>query len=126
MLPNEKEDDPSSNTKNKPLAYMGLRHAALDPLVAAENILAKKIELLYFADTKCALKGIRREFVSNIQSILDPRSMNKSIAVILRHAQKDRAKDKGLAGLLEDPGKPPQGAKSVVQIASKRSKKMRE
>ena len=117
LLPNERETEYGDH---KASAYKGLRHPALDTLVAAERILDGNIELFAFPHRKAALVGVRREFVSAIQAILDPRSMNKTVAEILRHAHEDRRKDPSLGGLLPDPSKVPQGDEGLVYTASRR------
>jgi hypothetical protein len=82
LLPNEHE---LSHGERKAGAYKGLRPPALDALVAAERILGENINRFAFPNAKSALIGVRREFVSLVQAILDPRSMNKSVAIVLRH-----------------------------------------
>lgn len=117
LLPNEREEEYGDH---KARAYKGLRHPALDALVAAERILDDAIDLLAFPDKKVALIEVQREFVSIIQAILDPRSMNKTVAAILRHAQEGRRKDPSFGGLLPDPSKIPEGAEGLLYAASLR------
>lgn len=118
-MPNEREDEYGNH---KASAYKGLRHSSLDALVAAERILDGSINLFDFPDRKAALIGIQREFVSIVQAILDPRSMNKTVAAILRHAQDDRQKDPSFGGLLPDPSKIPEGDEGLLYTASLRYK----
>lgn len=117
LLPNERE---SEYGNLKPGAYQGLRHPALDALVAAERILDGNIELFSFPNEKEALVGVRREFVSIVQSILDPRSMNKSVAAVLQHAHEDRRRDPSFGGLLPDRSKIPEGDEGLLYTASRR------
>lgn len=117
LLPNECE---SNYGEQKAFAYRGFRAPALDALVAAERILGADANLFAFTSAKSALIGVRREFVSIIQLILDPRSMNKSVANILRHAQKDRKRDPTFGGLLPDPSRVPDGAEGLLYTASRR------
>lgn len=117
LLPNEREREYGDH---KPHAYRGLRHHALDSLVAAERVLGGDLGLLSFRDKKEALIGLRREFVSEIHSIIDPRSSNKKVAEMLRTANEERAKDSTLGGLLPDPSRKPVGADGALQVASRR------
>lgn len=117
LLPNEREGEYGAD---KPGAFQGFRHPALDALVAAERVLDGSISLYSFPDGKKALVGIRREFVSTVQSILDPRSMNKAVARILQQAHEDRKKDPTLGGLLPDPSRVPQGDEGLLYTASRR------
>lgn len=117
LLPNEREGEYGPL---KARAYQGLRHEALDALVAAERILGNDAELHAFPDRKSALIGVRREFVSTIQAILGPRSINKQVAAILRDAHSDRRADPTLGGLLPDPDSTPSGAEGLVYEAALR------
>lgn len=117
LLPNEGESD---RGERKSGAYKGFRPPALAALVAAERILGEDIDLFEFPNAKSALLGVRREFVSIVQTILDPRSMNKSVAAVLQHAQEDRKRDLTVGGLLPDPSKVPESAKELIYIASRR------
>jgi hypothetical protein len=117
LLPNEIDHDYGHH---KPSAYRGLRHAALDPLVAADGILEGKANLYDFPNRKVAINGAQREFVSSIQEILDPRSSNKKVAAILRNAHSDRNIDPTLGGLLPTPNNMPPGAEGLLYTASMR------
>lgn len=117
LLPNEREGEYGGH---KPGAFQGFRHPALDALVAAERVLDGTIPLYSFPDAKKALVGIRREFVSTVQAILDPRSMNKAVATMLQQAQEDRKKDPTLGGLLPDPSRVPDGDEGLLYTASQR------
>lgn len=117
LLPNDHENEYSSRESK---AYRGLRHHAIDALVAAEKVLAGNISLHAFPDQKAALIGLRREFVSAVQSIIDPQSFNKDIAKILRIASEARARDPTLGGLLSDASKLPTGSEGMIDTASKR------
>lgn len=90
LLPNERDEEYGGH---KAKAYRGLRHPALGALVAAEKILGKDLLLAAFPDRKAALIGLRREFVSLVQAIIDPKSYNKDIARVLHIASEARAKD---------------------------------
>lgn len=119
LLPNTHESDYG---ERKERAYRGYRHHALDALVAAERVLDGKTKLWEFPDPKVALIGLRREFVSIMQAILDPASANRSVANVLRHAYEDRKKDATLGGLLPDPETAPKGAEGLLYAASLRYK----
>jgi hypothetical protein len=83
FIPNYVPDEVGTN---KPVAFRGLRHPAIDYLVAAENVLAHPDAktLGNFPSQRVALTEIKRQFVSEIQEILDPRTQNKAIADLLR------------------------------------------
>lgn len=117
FLPNEREGDYGVD---KAPAYRGLRHAALDPLVAAEHILSGAITIEPFPDRSTAVVGVKREFVSAVQSILDPRGLNKEVAGLLEIARAARKADPTLGGLLPDASKPPTGATGVIFTAGRR------
>lgn len=119
LLPNERQTEGLDT--HKPSAYRGLRHPALDALVAADSIMNGELPLCAFPDRKAALIGLRREFVSLMHSIIDPASFNQDIARILSLASKTRAVDPSLGGLLPDASKePPNGADGILQAASRR------
>jgi len=122
LLPNERDDEYGSH---KPRAYRGLRHPALDALVAAEQVLGRSIPLEAFPDSKEALIGLRREFVSIVQGIIDPQSHNHDVARILRLASDKRAKDPTLGGLLSDGMSLPTGAAGIMEAASRRYRSSR-
>jgi hypothetical protein len=117
LLPNEREGEYGDR---KAAAYKGFRPPALDALVAAERILGEDIPLFSLPNPKTALVFVRREFVSVVQAILDPRSMNKSVATVLRHAHEDRRRDPEFGGLLPDPARVPQGDEGLLYTASRR------
>lgn len=117
FLPNQRDDEYGGH---KPRAYRGLRHQALDALVAAEQILGRTIPLGPFPSQQAALVGVRREFVSVIQAIIDPQSFNHDIARILRLASDKRANDPTMGGLLPDATVVPSGARGIMEIAGKR------
>lgn len=117
LLPNERDDEYGSH---KPQAYRGLRHQALDALVAAEQLLAQSIPLGVFPTQEEALVGVRREFVSIVQAIIDPKSYNHDVAKVLRLASDRRASDPTLGGLLPDAAVMPTGATGIIEAASKR------
>lgn len=78
---------------HKPPAFRGVRHAALDYLVAAERVLsdAEPEYVEQFGSIRGTLVVIKREFVSEIQEILDPRSQNKAIADLITHSRGNTA-----------------------------------
>jgi len=117
LLPNEIDHDYGGH---KPSAYRGLRHAVLDPLVAADQILEGQADLYNFPNERAAISGVQREFVSLVQEVLDPRSSNKAIATILRNSHSDRKKDPSLGGLLPNSAIIPQGAEGLLYTASMR------
>lgn len=119
FLPNEQEQRVG---KTKSRAYRGLRHHALDALVGAERVLAGNISLYEFPDSKSALIGMRREFVSYIQAIIDPHSFNKEVAALLRVASSERAANPTLGGLLPNAAEPPRGEDALMEAASKRGR----
>jgi hypothetical protein len=116
-LPNEQEDTVGNQ---KARAYRGLRHHALDALVAAECVIGRTIALGEYPDRKSALIGMRREFVSSVQAILDPHSFNREVARLIRLANEERAADPTLGGLLPDAKKPPAGAEALLAASSRR------
>jgi hypothetical protein len=119
LLPNEREGEYGGH---KARAYRGLRHPALDALVAAELVLEDALPLHAFPDRRAALIGLRREFVSMVQAIIDPQTYNKDVARLLRLASAARAKDPTLGGLLPDAKKVPTGAEGMMATASRRYK----
>lgn len=90
FIPNYRPDDVGTS---KPAAFRGLRHPALDILVAAEQVLggAAVQWVRKFPSQRAALVELKREFVSQIQEILDPRTQNKEIAKLLRDSRADPA-----------------------------------
>lgn len=82
---------PDEVGKEKPAAFRGLRHAALDYLVAAEQVLSGADEQFKrrFQSQRAALVAIKREFVSEIQEILDPRAQNRAVAKIILASRGD-------------------------------------
>jgi len=106
----------------KPPAYRGYRHAALDALVAAEKVLGGELELYDFPDRKSALIGLRREFVSILQAMLDPRSTNRQVLRWLRQSVQERSDARRVdgRGLLSDADTTPPGEKRLMRLASAR------
>jgi hypothetical protein len=98
----------------KPSAYRGWRHAALDPLVAAERVLSGELGSGRFATREKALIEMRREFVSAIQRILAPGIHNREIARMIHEANEHRADDRTLGGLLPDEKPLPTGAERLL------------
>lgn len=121
LLPNEKEDH---HGDHKASAYRGFRHPALDALVAATKVINGQISLYGFPNESTALSHIQREFVSIVHEILAPRSTNRAVAAILRHAHHERANDPTLGGLLPDPQKIPLGDEQLLWTAFRRYKEL--
>jgi hypothetical protein len=117
FLPNEKADVVGTH---KAQAYRGWRHPVLNPLIAAERILGNDISLRSFPSRKAALIGVRREFASSVQAILDPQSYNAKIGDLLRIAAESRKKDPTIGGLLPSPESVPVGAEGLMELASRR------
>jgi hypothetical protein len=98
----------------KPSAYRGWRHAALDPLVAAERVLSGEVEFGRFATREKALIEMRRQFVSAIQRILAPDVHNREIARMIHEGNAHRTADATLGGLLPDEKSVPTGAERLL------------
>lgn len=98
----------------KPTAYRGWRHAALDPLVAAERVMNGKVGAGKYQSRELALIAMRRVFVSAIQEILGPESNNKEIARMIREGNDQRAADQTLGGLLAEGAPIPKGAERLL------------
>jgi hypothetical protein len=98
---------------NKPPAYRGLRHRVLDPLVAAERVLGGDADVSHFSDRRKALVHAKREFVSRVQAILQPRAQNEQLAVLLARSR-DSSQDPTVGGLLPPPGSVPEGDAAVL------------
>lgn len=100
LLPNTQHEE---HGIGKPAAYRGRRHIALDCLVAAERVLGGNLDPKDFGldSAKGALVDIKREFVSIIQEILDPREQNRIVANLLEVAKWHHPKsESGLGRLL--------------------------
>jgi hypothetical protein len=104
LFPNEQEEKIDTH---KPIAYRGLRHKSLDPLVAAYRVLGDDLAIGDLPDKRTALVVIRREFVSIIQPIVGPRDVNREIARFLK-------KDATLGGLLPSRDSEPTGAEILL------------
>jgi hypothetical protein len=111
FLPNQNVNEFGTE---KPSAYRGWRHAALDPLVAAERVVSGKVTSGRFATREKALIQMRREFVSAIQRILAPDLHNREIARMIHEANEHRAADRTLGGLLPDDQSLPTGADRLL------------
>jgi hypothetical protein len=110
FLPNIRQDEHGAD---KPPAYRGYRHSALDPLVAAEGVLSTG-KTGSFTDERDALVEMKREFVSALQQILDPQHHNREIAKVLFEGHKDQRSDPTLGGLLPDNRNIPRGADALL------------
>jgi hypothetical protein len=111
FLPNQHVENVGGD---KPSAFRGWRHAALDPLVAAERVLSGQVGPGQFETREAALVQMRREFVSAIQRILAPDLHNKEIARMIREGNEHRATDRTLGGLLPDDKAVPTGADRLL------------
>jgi len=120
FLPNEVDN---CHGTHEPIAYRGFRHATLDPLVAAYRILQGKANLHSFSTRTEAINGVKREFVSSVQEILDPRSSNKTVATIIRNSHSDRKRDDLMGGLFPGPIDVPPGEEAVLYTAAMRRSK---
>lgn len=105
-LPNQRQD---AWGLDKPVAYRGYRHAALDPLVAAVRVLVNREinggQLLF---------ELRREFVSALFMILGPEHYNREVARIIRESHSTRKDDITAGGLLSPDGTNPAGAAALL------------
>lgn len=99
---------------SNPSAYRGWRHAALDPLVAAERVMSGAVGSGKYETRELALIEMRRVFVSAIQEILGPESINKEIARMIREGNDQRATDQTLGGLLTEGAPRPKGAERLL------------
>ncbi len=108
-LPNQRQTEHGTE---KPKAYQGYRHAALDPLVAAVRVIDGNRKYKHPSDIM--LIELRREFVSAIFQILGPEYHNKEIARIIRTSHKSRTNDMTVGGLLQGEEIPP-GATALLQ-----------
>lgn len=105
---------PAPIGEGNPVAYRGWRHAALDPLVAAERVLGGAAGSGVYNDREAALVAMRREFVSSIQSILAPDRHNAWLAELLSQTGTARASDPTLGGLLPTDADVPTGADRLL------------
>lgn len=111
FLPNVRENEYGVN---KPVAYRGFRHHALDPLVAATLVLSTG-RTGAFTDGRFALIAMRREFVSAIHQILDPRGFNQQVAEMVKRGNANGSADPTLHGLLPLEGEIPPGAVALLE-----------
>ena len=107
LLPNEQEEKIDIH---KPCAYRGLRHRSLDALMAAHQVLGHDFSVDGFPNKETALFQIRREFVSVIQAIIEPRDVNREIARLRRSSYPKYKKDTSSGGLLPSKNLEPAGA----------------
>ncbi len=77
---------------HKPEAYKGIRHPALDYLVAAYQILdgSATVSEFGFDNEKRALIELKYQFVSAIQVVLDPRLHTKEISSLVEDSRKEK------------------------------------
>ena len=81
---------------HKPEAYRGIRHPALDYLVGAYQIIDETVavEEFGFDSRKRALIELKRQFVSSIQVVIDPRQHAQEISRLVedsRHENLEKA-----------------------------------
>jgi hypothetical protein len=111
FLPNIRKDEYGVD---KPFAYRGYRHSALDPLAAAERVLSTGY-VGAFTDRKHALVAMKREFVSSIQKILDPERHNHEVARMIQAGHEAAGDDRNMGGLLTSSDTLPIGAEGMLQ-----------
>jgi hypothetical protein len=98
---------------DKPFAFRGLRHAGLDPLVAAERVLSRKTTGA-FVDQKHAIIAMKREFVSAIQQILDSDGYNLELTRLIQRADQEVTVDRSAGRLLAHGQDLPRGADALL------------
>lgn len=108
-LPNQQ---PKKHGIDKPVAYRGFRHAALDPLVAAVRVLQHGTGDA--VDENKVMWELQREFVSMLFNILGPDHHNKMIGRMIRESHNSRRNDSTVGGLLPDDDTIPPGAHAVL------------
>jgi hypothetical protein len=106
---------------DKPTAYRGWRHSALDPLVAALRVASGEVGSGRFPSRDVALVEMRREFVSAIQSILAPDVHNREIVQLVKEWNAGRGSDLTLGGLLPGKNVMPTGADRLIWGESRTS-----
>jgi len=116
-LPNQQPDQHGSD---KPPAYRGFRHAALDPLVAAVRVLQDGPG--ESVDESRVVWELRREFVSILFNILGPEHHNHLIGKMIRESHSSRRNDPTVGGLLPDGNDIPPGASRVLHATIERIK----
>lgn len=114
-LPNQQPDQHGSD---KPPAYRGFRHAALDPLVAAVRVLQDGAG--ESVDDSLVVWELRREFVSILFNILGPEHHNHLIGKMIRESHSSRRNDPTVGGLLPDGNDIPPGASRVLHSTIER------
>jgi len=97
FFPNEYHEDFGTN---KPAAYRGIRHPALDYLVGAFQILGNEvaIEEFHFKDRKAAIIDLKREFVSVIQVVLNPRLHIQDISRLVEVSRLEKLESESPVG----------------------------
>jgi hypothetical protein len=77
---------------DKALAHRGFRHSALDPLVATVSVLKGEVDQQFrdavIHNRYAVMLELRREFNSNMHSLLDPVHYNKKIARLIRDSNR--------------------------------------
>lgn len=116
-LPNQQ---PDQHGTDKPPAYRGYRHAALDPLVAAVRVLQHGPGDA--VDESQVLWELRREFVSILFDILGPDHHNRIIGRMIRESHGSRRDDPTVGGLLPNGDAVPPGASRVLRSTIERIK----
>jgi hypothetical protein len=101
--------------QDKPAAYSGFRHEALDPLVAAERVLSGEADTSDFPSRTKALIHTKRVFVTRVQEILQPRAQNEQIAALITRSRGAGSSDAMIAVLLPSRGTIPSGAEAILR-----------
>lgn len=104
---------------DKPSAYQGFRHGILDPLVAVERVLDGIADVSHFDSPRKAVVHAKREFVSRVQAVLQPRSEIEQVAQLLARTRQQG--DPSLGGLLPASDTFPGGVPSILRPTHKRS-----
>lgn len=73
--------------EEKSPAFRGLRHPAVDYLVAAYDIAMRNNWPKKFESQRAAFVEARREFISHVQEVLDPRSQNQIVAQLIQETR---------------------------------------
>jgi hypothetical protein len=117
LLPNEQEQEIDVH---KPYAYRGLRHKSLDALIAAYRVLGGKISIGALPNKETAIREIRREFVSIIQLMIEPRDANRELARLRKTMDPKYKNDPSSGGLLPNQDSEPMGSEVLLSDISLR------
>ncbi len=114
LLPNVERDRVGLH---KPAAYRGWRHRALDPLVAVARLIDGQLDSAPFPSVGAAIASLRREFVSEVFTVIDPEAANRSVADLLDVAREASDSDRAAR---DDESEVPPGAAGALRIAAAR------